>query len=51
MICWAVRNGVPFNAAYDMTLWQLKAYAIIFSQFENGGLEYDWDEERFIERT
>jgi len=28
----------------------LLGYAIVFAQYENGGLEFDWDEMKFEER-
>ena len=33
-----------------MEEWELLANAIVFAQFENGGLEWDWEEMRFIEK-
>lgn len=47
-ILWAVRNGVPYDVAYVLTEAELAAHAIVFSQFENGNLEWDWEGMRFI---
>lgn len=49
MICWAVKNGVPFDVAHALEDWELKAYCIVFAQFENGK-EYDWETDSFIDR-
>jgi hypothetical protein len=33
-----------------MPVWQLLAYGIVFGQFSNGDLTWDWDRMTFIER-
>lgn len=48
MIHWCIRNGVPYDVAYSLEYSELLATVIVFSQFENGGLEWDWDAMRFI---
>ena len=50
MVCWAIRNGVPFDVAHALDEGELLAYTIAFSQFENGNLSWDWDSMRFIEK-
>jgi hypothetical protein len=34
-----------------MEEWELLANAIIFGQFVNGGLDWDWDSMQFVEKT
>jgi len=46
----AVKNGVPFDVAHALPLWELSAYAIVFGQFENGNKEWDWERGVFLER-
>ena len=48
MICWDIKNGVPFDVAHALPDFELLAYAIVFAQFENGGQEWDWDRMQFI---
>lgn len=50
MLCWCIKNGVPFDTAHNLSEGELLAYTIKFTQFENGNLEWDWDGLRFIER-
>lgn len=50
MICWAIKNGVPFDVAHSLEEWELLAYAITFAQLKNGNQEWDWDSMSFIER-
>lgn len=50
MVCYAIKNGVPFDVAHAMPDWQLLAYVISFGQFENGNQTWDWDNMRFIEK-
>jgi hypothetical protein len=50
LICFAIKNGVPFDVAHSLEWWELLAYAITFAQFENGDREWDWDRMTFIER-
>ena len=45
-----MKNGVPFDVAHVLDDWELLAYAIVFSQFENGNLEWDWAAMRFAEK-
>lgn len=42
---WLVRNGVPFDVAFDMSDARRSAFSIIFSEFE--GSEFDLDAMRF----
>jgi hypothetical protein len=37
--------------AHSLDDWELLAYAIVFSQFKNGGLEWNWESMSFIERN
>jgi hypothetical protein len=50
MACWAIKNGVPFDVAHCLDEAELLAYTIVFSQFENGNLEWSWESMKFIER-
>jgi hypothetical protein len=36
--------------AHALDEWELLAYAIAFSQCENGGLEWDWDNMKFKDK-
>jgi hypothetical protein len=49
MACWLVRNGVPYETAFEMEEHELLAYAITFSGFENGK-KWDWDAMKFREK-
>lgn len=49
MICFAVKNGVPFDVAHSMEYYELLSYLIVFGQFENPNLEWDWDRMQFFE--
>lgn len=51
MVCWAIKNGVPFDVAHCMDQWELKAYAITFAQLENGGQDWDWDGDKFFPKA
>jgi hypothetical protein len=50
MICWAIKNGVPFDVAHSMELDELVAYAITFGKLENGNKPWDWDNMRWIDK-
>jgi len=50
MILWIIKNGVPYDVAHSLYDWELLAYFVVFAQFENGNLEFDWEKFRFIER-
>lgn len=50
MTRWLIYNGIPSEEVFLMEEWELLANAIIFGQFHNGGLEWDWESMRFIER-
>ena len=39
-VCWLVRNGVPWERAFEMPEIMRTALAIIFSGFE--GHKFDW---------
>lgn len=49
-MCWAIKNGVPFDVAHEMYDWELLAYGIVFAQLENGNKTWDWNDMRFLER-
>lgn len=49
-MCWAVKNGVPYEKAENMEEHELVAHFIVFSQFENGNKTWDWTRMTFIER-
>jgi hypothetical protein len=49
MICWVIRNGVPFDVAYALDEAELIAYAITFSSIETNK-EFDWENMSFPER-
>jgi hypothetical protein len=51
MVCWTIKNGVPFDVAHEMPDWMLLAYSIVFAQLKNGHREWDWDNMRFLERA
>ena len=46
---WLVYNGIPYEEIALMEEWELLANAIIFAQFHNGCLSWDWDNMEFIE--
>ena len=50
MICWIIRNGVPFDVAHSLDESELLAYTISFAKFENGGQTWDWNSMKFVER-
>jgi hypothetical protein len=47
---WLIHNGIPVDQVALMEEWELLANAIVFGQFANGGLEWDWESMQFIER-
>jgi hypothetical protein len=48
MICWIVKNGVPFDVAYNLDESELLAYWVTFAQFETTK-QWDWDSMSFVE--
>lgn len=42
MQCWVVKNGVPFDVAHALEIWELAAYAVTFATIETGN-EWDWE--------
>ena len=40
MQLWLVKNGVPFDVAFELYDHELLAYSVIFGEFE--GAEWDW---------
>jgi hypothetical protein len=50
MVCWAIKNGVPFDVAHSLEEGELLAYWIVFGQLQNGNQEWDWGRMDFIER-
>jgi hypothetical protein len=50
MTNWCIRNGIPYDVAHALDDGELLAHTIVFAQFENNGLEWDWDRMRFIEK-
>lgn len=51
MICYVIKNGVPFDVAHCMEDWDLLAHSVTFAKLDNGDLDFDWDSMRFIERS
>jgi hypothetical protein len=49
MICWVVRNGVPFDVAFCLDEAELMAYWVMFASFETDK-EWNWDTMNFEER-
>ena len=49
MVCWCIKNGVPFDVAHALYDHELLAYTINFSKQENGNQTWDWEEMKFIE--
>ncbi len=45
---WLIKNGIPREEIELMDEAELLANAIVFGQFENGGLEWDWEEMKFL---
>lgn len=45
-----MKCGVPFDVAHALEDWELLGYCIVFAQYENGNLEFDWEEMKFEER-
>jgi hypothetical protein len=50
MVCWAIKNGVPFDVAHCLSEWELLSYSIVFAQLKNGDAEWNWDSMSFVER-
>lgn len=51
MTRWLIHNGIPVDQVSLMEEWELLANAIVFGQFANGNLEWDWDDMKFIDRV
>jgi len=45
---WLVFNGIPLEQALLMEEWELLAHSIVFGQFHNGGLEWDWNNMNYV---
>ena len=50
MICWVIKNGVPFDVAHAMDEYELLAYTIDFAKLANSKVDWDWDKMTFTER-
>ncbi len=37
---WLVKNGVPYDVAFDLPEWEALAHAVVFGMFE--GQEFSW---------
>jgi len=50
LICWSIKNGVPFDVAHSLSEGELLGYAITFAQLDNGNKTWDWDNMKFLEK-
>ena len=48
MTRWLIFNGIPIEHVYLMEEPELLANAIVFGQFNNGGLSWDWEAMDYI---